>query len=188
MKNIHFTADHHFGHWNIVRHCNRPWTSIEEHDSTLIELWNSVVNKKDLVYALGDLMMVPKQEDGTPRMKIYRRIRNRLNGKIILIKGNHDAGSKEYYDCFTEVCDYKEIKYNKTKIICSHYPFASWNGSFHGHNPMFHGHCHGRMDNSNYLRLDVGVDCWNYKPVHIDILLEHINKKRELLKGKFTNT
>lgn len=186
MNDIFITADLHLSHESIIKHCDRPWKEIEEHDTALIERWNLIVGKRSLVYVLGDLMMVPKQPDNTPRMKIYRRLRQRLNSKIILIRGNHDAGSIEYYKCFTDVCDYKEIKYKKTKIICSHYPFVSWNGSFHGKNPMFHGHCHGRIDNSNKLRIDVGVDCWNYMPVPIDTLIDEVNKKREIIKNKYT--
>ena len=185
MYDIFFSGDEHINHENIIRHCNRPWKDVDEHDTALIDLWNSVVCKKDTVYVLGDLMMVPKQQDDTPRMTIYRRFRARLNGKIILIRGNHDAGSKEYYECFTEVCDYKEVKINGVKIICSHYPFASWNGSYHGYNPMFHGHCHGRIDNSKHLRFDVGVDCWNYTPVNIETLMQEVVKKREILQNLY---
>ncbi len=183
--NTFFTADLHLSHENIIKHCNRPWKGVDEHDDAIIDNWNSIVGKRDIVYVLGDMMMVPSQKDGTPRMKIYRKLRNRLNGKIVLVRGNHDAGSKEYYDCFTEVCDYKEVKYDKTKLVCSHYPFASWNGSFHGHNPMLHGHCHGRMNNDNYLRIDVGVDCWDYKPIPIETLMEEVNRKKKILKDKY---
>jgi len=103
MPNIFFTADMHISHANIIRHCNRPWVSIEEHDETLINNWNSVVSKKDMVYLLGDFAMIPKQTDGTPRMKLYRKLRLRLNGKIFLVIGNHDDMSNEVYDCIAEV-------------------------------------------------------------------------------------
>jgi len=35
-----FTADSHFGHKNVMKLCNRPWDSIEEHDEALIERHN----------------------------------------------------------------------------------------------------------------------------------------------------
>ncbi len=49
-----FTADTHFGHASILKHCTRPFTSVDEMDSALIENWNSIVSRKDSVYILGD--------------------------------------------------------------------------------------------------------------------------------------
>lgn len=33
---IYYTADPHFGHRNILAHCNRPFSSVEEMDKALI--------------------------------------------------------------------------------------------------------------------------------------------------------
>ena len=53
---IFFTSDLHLGHENCIRLCNRPFSSIEEMDETLIENWNHKVTGKDTVYILGDLI------------------------------------------------------------------------------------------------------------------------------------
>jgi hypothetical protein len=37
----HFTADHHFGHANIIGLSARPFASVEEMDARLIENWES---------------------------------------------------------------------------------------------------------------------------------------------------
>jgi len=179
MSNIFFVADTHINHANILRHCNRPWKSVEEHDEALINNWNSVVSRKDIVYLLGDFAMIPKQDDGTPRMKLYRKLRMRLNGKICLIIGNHDVMSNEVYDCFTEVSPLKEIKINGEKITLCHYPMRSWNGSFHGRKHVF-GHVHGRLEKVDTgVSCDVGVDVpeWNYRPVEWTVLQNKLNKK-----------
>jgi calcineurin-like phosphoesterase family protein len=161
-----FTADNHWGHYNIIKHCNRPW-SIEDHDDALVARWNAVVSKRDIVYHLGDFAMF-KSIPGVDRMKAYRKLRMRLNGKIHLVLGNHDRMSSEVYDTFTEVYPgLKEITIEKQKITLCHYPMRSWNCSFHGAWNL-HGHVHGRMEGTKYgLIQDMGVDVpdWNYAPV-----------------------
>ena len=53
---IFFTSDLHLGHENCIRLCNRPFSSIEEMDETLMENWNHKVTGTDTVYILGDLI------------------------------------------------------------------------------------------------------------------------------------
>ena len=48
--NIWFTSDTHFGHFDIIRYCNRPFVSASEMDETIITNWNSVVQLNDEVY------------------------------------------------------------------------------------------------------------------------------------------
>lgn len=89
---IWFTADHHFGHANILRYCKRPFADVEEMNEALIANWNRVVAKGDTVYHLGDLFLLPPVE-ATKRMA-------RLNGSICLIRGNHDRTADQMKDRF----------------------------------------------------------------------------------------
>ena len=50
----YYIADLHLGHNNIRRMSNRPFTTIEEMDKTIIRNWNSRVSDNDDVYILGD--------------------------------------------------------------------------------------------------------------------------------------
>ena len=75
-----FTADLHFAHQSIIRHCDRPYDNVHEMNEALVENWNSVVTEKSLVYILGDFAWM--------RPDYWM---DRLNGQKILIIGNHDT-------------------------------------------------------------------------------------------------
>jgi calcineurin-like phosphoesterase family protein len=108
------TADPHLAHKNIILHCNRtPWiypnpdydpekkfhfkhnnpkaVDLKRHDEEFIENWNSRVDKKDRVKILGDFAY-----------KNHRKFIDALNGKKILIKGNHDKMSHDCYVTWEE--------------------------------------------------------------------------------------
>lgn len=169
--NIFFTSDTHFGHANIIKYCNRPFNSVEEMDERLIDNWNSVVNKNDTIYHLGDVSF---------NFKKFVNIVSRLNGNKILIRGNHDEYMKPIHEnYFDRVFSYKEIKFNQRKIVLFHYPISDWNGKFHG-SVHLHGHTHGNQISHGTdigvieNRIDIGVDCFNYTPVNIEEIMKLI--------------
>jgi calcineurin-like phosphoesterase family protein len=82
MSIVRFIADLHFGHGNMA--IKRGFATVEEHDEYIITKWNSVVNKRDITYILGDITM----EKSTP----YHLL-DRLNGTKKVILGNHDKPS-----------------------------------------------------------------------------------------------
>lgn len=105
---IYFTSDLHLGHQNALRLCNRPFQDVDEMNRTLIQNWNQFVKKNDFIYILGDLTMKLSLDEANQMI-------SKLNGRKILVRGNHD---KKYDEClFEEVCDYKELKYQK-KFFC----------------------------------------------------------------------
>jgi calcineurin-like phosphoesterase family protein len=84
MSDFWFTSDHHFGHENIIDFCNRPYASVYEMNADLIERWNARVRPDDLVYYVGDIVMGPGRKES---MKLIAQ----LNGRKLLLPGNHDA-------------------------------------------------------------------------------------------------
>lgn len=82
-------ADMHFGHEAVIRYCNRPYQTVQEMDEDLIKRWNETVSNKDTVLVLGDVCFGSKE--------YAKSIISRLNGKKILIMGNHDNWSEQFY-------------------------------------------------------------------------------------------
>lgn len=83
-------ADTHFGHANIIRYCNRPFSSVEQMDQVMIKNWNETVSNKDIVLHLGDVGLCERSR--------LKEIIQQLNGKKILIMGNHDTYTKKFYE------------------------------------------------------------------------------------------
>ena len=110
---IFVTSDLHLNDPNAL--ALRPqFKTLEEHDQFVIDQYNSVVGKDDLVYILGDVGNVPRD-------KLISKCKQ-LNGRKILIRGNHDKMSYNDYRLagFIEIYDHP-VYYNDN-IILGHYP------------------------------------------------------------------
>ena len=201
------TSDSHWRHANIIKYSSRPFMNkhewkvvekaksphatahekddyrwlrlsretVERHDEALIRNWNNKVPQDGIVYHLGDFCF---DEDEA------KKIIERLNGQIFLIKGNHDRKINSYKHMFGWVRDYYELKVDdpdarggKQLIVLCHYAMRVWNKSHHG---AFHcyGHSHGSLpDDPHSKSFDVGVDCHNYTPLSY-------REVKTIMKGK----
>lgn len=145
------TSDHHFFHSNILEFEPRPFLSVEEMNSGLIEAWNSVVRKTDTVYHLGDFCFGGLEK--------WQDILNQLRGNIILIKGNHDK-SKITKRILAEglISEYHPLgtilKAEGMIMNLSHYPMLI---GARPRNFSVHGHLHSEITGyTNHL--NVGID------------------------------
>ena len=165
-NNIFFTSDQHFGHRNIIKYCDRPFSSCTEMREALINNWNNKIPQNGVVYYLGDIFI------SSP--SYAHDILDRLNGHIHLIKGNHDKWikNKSLASRFIWIKDYFELKIQDPDahrgsqlIVLAHYAFKVWNKSHHGSWHLY-GHSHGTLpDNPHSKSFDCGVDCHNYTPL-----------------------
>jgi calcineurin-like phosphoesterase family protein len=174
MMKTFYTSDPHYGHYtsserNILKFCNRPFQTIEEHDEALIKNWNNVVSDDDRVYVLGDVLL--GRHKANPNA-----ILSRLQGKELhLITGNHDGPTTIESYRWASVQPYLEIIDQNQKIVLCHFKFAIFNKCHKGAVQLF-GHSHGGAS-QNKQQIDVGVDCWNYSP----ITLREIREKMKTL-------
>lgn len=166
MSQLFVTSDLHFGHRNILTFNaqTRPFNSIAEMDDYLIKHWNSVVSPEDTVYNLGDFSFYRSFEK-------TKNILDKLNGKHILIKGNHDQvitknadrllnGIKEDgnpYLC--GIYNYFELQVNNTMVVMFHYPISEWNRMHYGSVHLY-GHLHDSLapEDGIYRLCNVGYD------------------------------
>jgi len=176
MAEIFFTSDHHFGHENIIKFCNRPFENVKEMDQTLIERWNEKIKKNDIVYHLGDFGLTYKEHLET--------ILKQLNGKIHLISGNHESAAIQNSKYFKWIKDYHELKVKDPdckngvqRIILFHYAMRVWRGDSRGTWHLY-GHSHGNLpDKEDRLAFDIGVDSHNFYPLSYDEVKAIMNQK-----------
>lgn len=175
--NYWFTADTHFGHANIIKYCKRPFKDSVEMNETIISNWNSVVDRNDMIFHLGDFCLGPKEKniaDG-----YFDDLIKRLNGFIVFIKGNHDRTAWANRHKFCSAHDsYHEIEINGKDITLCHYAMRVWNKSHHGAWQLY-GHSHGSLPDDPYsLSFDVGVDCHNFTPIGFEQVEQIMAKKQ----------
>lgn len=161
-------ADTHFNHKNIIEYENRPFESVEEMNERMIDLWNLVVGKNDLIYILGDFTL-------SRRMMVISDYVNRLHGKKVLIMGNHDTRKpKDYITCGFIAATRKPIMV-EPGVILMHEPFSD--ASYIASNYIYlFGHVH-----ANHTLMDdypncmcVSVERINYRPVDLDECIEKL--------------
>lgn len=157
----YFTSDTHFSHANIIKYCNRPFSSTFEMDKILIDNINKAVGQNDTLYHLGDFCLAGRQD---PIGNVKKFISQINCQRIILITGNHDPiysngiAKKEFAELFAEVYNQIELKLNHQRMTLNHYAMKVWNKSHHGAWHLY-GHSHYSLpDDPNALSIDVGVD------------------------------
>ena len=175
MSNVFFSSDLHFGHKNIIKFSNRPYTEVEEMNEDIVAKHNALVGPEDTWYCLGDVSFAGDDVTG-PLLK-------RMNGKFkYLIKGNHDGhkgrlGILEHH--FDAVYQYMELNgFMQHPIILMHYPIHEWN-RYWRQAMHLHGHTHGMIDNKGLLRWDMGIDCWNMRPVALEEMIKLWELKKD---------
>lgn len=139
MGDIYLISDTHFGDSGaILRYEGRPFQDGREMNEQMIENWNRVAGAEDTVYHLGDFACYLSREE-------IKEIANRLNGRKILIAGNHDRmfttrdwldfGFNEVYFLPAVLADFYILSHEPVYVNINS-PYANIFGHVHG-NPMY---------------------------------------------------
>lgn len=170
-----FFSDTHFSHDNIIRLCNRSFSSVGEMNSVIMGNIHANIRSSDVSYFLGDFSW-----DNSLGYNWWKEI----PGKKFFIKGNHDYKlwdniNRDKHDLNTiTVPGYLDTEIHRIPITMCHYPMLTWNKSHYG-SILLYGHHHGNKEIQNKFpgkRTDVGVDAWNYTPISFDEVMDAMNK------------
>ena len=190
------TSDWHIGHKNIAPVNTTVWNkgfrnfnSLEEHDSTIINNFNTMSSLDAVVYYLGDLTF----KGGISVKHILDQL---IFKEFHWILGNHDKWANKLYSqgiTNLSIIGYPNVflhkylelrtvnKEDKEMFLCLfHYPIGSWNHLYRGA-MHFHGHSHDSYNPVGKM-LDVGVDTAyrllaEYRPFYLEEAMNILEKK-----------
>ena len=191
-------SDPHFWHNNVIRYCQRPYSHVEEMNEKLILAYNEVVSQEDTVICFGDFSMA---------FRAVETFTKRLNGKKILIAGNHDfchpahkksntpekqaIWIKKYLDNGWDAVyiDGVEIDIPGVATVnANHLPYLEnssgqdvRHGKFRPKDDgrwLLCGHVHEKWAQRGKM-INVGVDVRNYKPISFTEIAAIINAAPE---------
>lgn len=189
-----FTSDQHFGHANIIKYCDRPFSDVPEMDEAIIARWNETVGPEDEVWVLGDYAMGDRA-----RGLSYL---SRMNGTKFLVSGNHDLCSpvernghlhvQQYVDAgFAAVVSQAQTKLPEVVpggggllVLLNHFPYEGDSHTEVDRHAQYRlrdlgqtlvcGHVHDdwrvRRSPEGSLQVNVGVDLWDFRPVSAEDL------------------
>lgn len=155
-------ADTHFTHQMLVNTGTRP----ADYNEQIIANWNKRVGLEDIVVHLGDVIFGEKKER-------LAEIMSKLNGTKILVRGNHDLKSDEWYESmgFKYVCD----AMISDGIMFTHIPQPIPEGitlNIHGH---LHGNSGHRVEEVAHILTPnhklIALELNGYKPERLKDLI-----------------
>ena len=181
--NIYGLSDSHFLHDNILKFTYdkektlllRPeFASIEDMDNKMRSLWNHTIRPEDIVIHIGDLVWTKGSSE-----RIKELIKS-LNGRKILVRGNHDRKSYSWYlsNGIDFVCDRFHWDYNGKRILFVHNPDHCDSSEYSRYDIILFGHVHrnrpfiSHMDNTYFVNMS--VEQIKYRPMALLPLFNRI--------------
>ena len=145
---------------------DRPFKDVDEMTQHIINSWNSVVGKEDLVYHLGNFAWDPK----TAQDAI-----SQLNGQIWFIMGEHDAPIAELWSkkMLPSNCKVERqiMPLELMQTTLSYWPLRDWPRRADGFWSVI-GHPDKTYKSDPKQKvINVSTDLWKFKPQELPKLL-----------------
>lgn len=160
MSNVWISSDHHLGEdrFDLM---GRPFKTVDEHNNTIIDRHNELVAADDLVYFNGDVLY--QKGDIGKNLPLI----GKMNGKKILIRGNHDVPITDeqfapYFEQIVKEGDGVELDVEGIPCYITHYPTRSVKDRF---NLVAHIHAAWKFQLN---MMNVGVDVNHFYPLNMN--------------------
>jgi calcineurin-like phosphoesterase family protein len=185
MAKKFYTADWHLGSHHVLEAFNRPFSSIERMNKSIISTCNNMApSKSDIVIHVGDFACFKKDRGKIGLSENPNKILQNISSTFFNIEGNHDTNNK-----VRSIGNYLRTTLGPfVDVSVSHYPSNDERakGTFLPGDIHLCGHVHNKwkyfIDKENQvLNINVGIDVWGYRPVSEDKLIDFIKK---LMKEK----
>ena len=159
-------ADTHFFHANIGLYCSRP----EGWQDLIIENWNRFIQPGETVFHLGDLTL-GRKEDAETLIPL-------LNGKLYLMRGNHDRRGVAFYQSLGIILvkDPYHMKHTSgLRLVFSHRPILPLEPGV----LKLHGHIHNNpAPELGARQVNLCVEARDYRPWRLgEILAPYLLKQ-----------
>ena len=183
---IWISSDLHLFHTKPFLYEPRGFNDVLNMNKTIIDNFNSVVAPDDDLFLLGDLLL-----GGSTSLEDGLGLLTWLNGKLHLVRGNHDSDKRwAAYKTLPNVVEMENaifLKYNKYHFYLSHFPTICSNYDDKGLKHCMIGLCGHTHTKDPFLNMDKGlifhteVDTNNCYPWLLDDIIE---KTKEYLDNK----
>ena len=178
--NVYTLSDNHFLYWKINEYCERGFASASLVKKKMMNIWNGTVSEGDIVIYVGDFVFTKGESSELIKMM------TRLKGRKILVCGNHDRKTKNFYETngIAFCCDKVMRIVQKQKILFVHKPQHIVPSDLENNNIIVHGHLHNKgcfqkyNEETGTLILNVSVEQINYTPLNLNKIVEMYRKVR----------
>ncbi len=173
MTRRFWVSDTHVGHRLVAG--KRGFTSVQEHDQTLLHNINRAVRPGDIGYHLGDVGIAP--DDYILEWVLQ------LNGSWHLITGNHDpvwpghrrqrSSQKEWMRYFASIQAFGRTRIGDHEVLMSHFPYEADHTSVNRHTQfrlrdegqiLLAGHTHKSGKLHGPRQVNLSLEAWDLKP------------------------
>ena len=177
QSTIFFIGDTHLGHSKILEFeggngRQHKFSTIEEHDETIIDNWNNIVRNRDTIIHLGDVAF--KNFHNLKRLKGYKK----------LILGNHD-NEKLVGEYFDRLHGAVKMKYKNKTFMLTHIPIHPYEFTYRVEYNI-HGHLHngeiktitatrdGYQDIVDKRYINLSADKINFTPIAFEDVIDDL--------------